>query len=110
MSGMTVVAASRPPLMEAMVLRYGTPTPLATPISADPATRKAIPVPQARTAYPARNPNGATYLMWRGIRFINLPNSSPMAKATTSNPTMMKVMVPLSMPPPVAETMAKLVG
>ena len=34
--GITVVAEFLPPLMLAMVFRYGTPTPLATPMNAEP--------------------------------------------------------------------------
>ena len=35
-SGITVVAAFFPPLIDAMVLRYGTARPFASPITADP--------------------------------------------------------------------------
>ena len=44
--GMTVVAAFLPPLMEAMVFRYGIPIPLASPTSAEPASRSGVDTPR----------------------------------------------------------------
>lgn len=36
--GITVVAEFLPPLMDAIVIKYGTPTPLASPMNAEPAS------------------------------------------------------------------------
>ncbi len=109
-SGITVVAASLPPFMDAIVFRYGTPTPLAIPIKAEPTSSRGREVPKANRAYPARNPAGGTYLICRRIVFINLPNMSPMQKATMSNPTMISVMVVLPMLLLVEDVSAKFVG
>lgn len=109
-NGITVEAASFPAFIEAMVLRYGTPMPLAMPMKAEPASSSGSEDPSDSSRYPAMNHTGGKYFIpWRNPRII-FPKTRPMKKATTSSPTIIRVMALLESSVPAWALMAKRVG
>lgn len=92
-SGITVVAETRPPFMDAIVFRYGTPTPLPTPINIE-ATISEIGVMQIDIiAYPPKKNSGAKYFKLRLNICIQKPKDKPTKKAIKSSPTIISVTV-----------------
>ena len=108
--GITVVADSFPPFIEAMVLRYGTPTPFAIPMNMEPTISVIVEIEKESVRHPRRKNNGAKYFNPRRNAFIHLPKNSPTKKATTSSPTIMNVIAFADNDIPCVAVIAKFVG